>query len=191
MDTIILEGDECYCERPGILGELREAHLRGPDSVTGNQSEAVTEMFANAHAFLNQLGWNTPVLGLDNQQTIAEFTRLLGDGWLSTGLLQMMVEELSTHTKIDAKIAANTIIAGPHFAQTLVSALDRDLPYARNTTQLLSCYEPNLKSLKKEKLYFPTHINENHWIAMHVDFVKHEYSYGEPSSVLSVLSEIL
>lgn len=157
--------------------------LVGPDTVIAAQSEAVTEVFLNAYAFLDQLGWDTPVLGLDNQQTTVEFTRLLGNGWLSTSLLQMMVEELSSRARTHTGIAANTVIAGPHFAQALESASNRELPYTRKTTPLLSHYEKDIKSLKKEKLYFPAHVNENHWITVHVDFSKHEYSYGKPSSV--------
>ncbi|KAF7972493.1 hypothetical protein HWV62_17856 [Athelia sp. TMB] len=128
----------------------------GPETVTAAQSEAVTEVFANAHAFLDQLGWNTP-----------EFTKLLGDGWLNTGLMQMMIAELSARAKLNAKISANTIIAGPHFADAMISASARELPYGRKTTSLLSRYEKDIKDSKKEKLYFPAHVNENHWITVH------------------------
>lgn len=103
---------------------------------------------------------------------------------MSTGLLQMMMEELSTRAKIDTNVTTNTIIAGPHFAEALVSASDRNLCYARKTTPLLSRYEQDIKSANKEKLYFPAHVNDNHWIAVQVDFAKQEYSYGKPSHAL-------
>ncbi|KAF7970334.1 hypothetical protein HWV62_24362 [Athelia sp. TMB] len=142
-------------------------------------SAAVTEAFANASACLEQLGWNTPMLGLDNLQTTRELTRVIGDGWICTGIIQMMAEHLSARAKADPKVPASTVIAGPHFAVALLSALDRELPYTRKQTPLLARYEHDIKSSGRKKLYFPAHVNGCHWITVCIDFANHEYSYGD------------
>ncbi|KAF7967018.1 hypothetical protein HWV62_36215, partial [Athelia sp. TMB] len=148
-------------------------------SDTTSQSEAVSEAFADVAAFLPGLGWNTPVHGLDNQQTTLEFTKLLGDDWLSTALLQMMIDHLSARVKADPKLASSIIIAGPSLAEAMESADVRGLEYSRKSTPLLSRYEHHIKSKNLNHLYFPAHVNGNHWIAVHVDFEQREFCYGD------------
>jgi len=103
----------------------------------------------------------------------------LGTEWISSGLLQMMVDNISTHVRADPKTASTTIIGGPGFAQALESAAFDKKAYTRTTTPLLCCYEKHITEAKIEHLYFPAHVNSNHWIAVHVDFKQHKFSYGE------------
>jgi len=58
------------------------------------QNEDMTQVFNDAHAFLPRLGWDTPVSALDTRLNMMEFTRLLGSEWISTSLVQMMVDNL-------------------------------------------------------------------------------------------------
>ncbi|KAF7972553.1 hypothetical protein HWV62_17764 [Athelia sp. TMB] len=148
-------------------------------SNTPRQSEAASQAFANASAFLPGLGWRAAVQGLDNQQTTLEFTKLLGEDWLSSGLIQMMIDHLSARVNADPTLAASTIIGGPSLAQSMVAADVQKLAYSRKSTALLSRYEEHIKSSKTNHLYFPANVNGNHWIAVHVDFEKREFSYGD------------
>ena len=143
------------------------------------QSDDRTQAFENARAFLPGLGWDTPVSALDSRLSTTELAKLLGTEWISSSLLQMMVDNISTRVRADPKTASTTIIGGPGFAQALESAAFDKKAYTRTTTPLLCCYEKHITEAKIEHLYFPAHVNSNHWIAVHVDFKQHKFSYGE------------
>lgn len=146
---------------------------------TEKQSETASDVFANASAMLPGLGWRTLVHRSDNQQTTLEFSKLIGNEWLSSGLLQMMIDNLTSRVKSHLSLMSSTIIAGPSFAQTIESAAIRELQYGKRTTPLLSRYEEHIKNNNTDHLYFPANINENHWIAVHINFKKREFSYGK------------
>ncbi|KAL1661458.1 hypothetical protein GGF50DRAFT_61078 [Schizophyllum commune] len=46
----------------------------------------------------------------------------------------------------------------------------------------LGLYEKLVQKRKLRLLLFPTHVNNNHWIAVYIDFVKHEVGYGDSLS---------
>ncbi|KAI5884956.1 uncharacterized protein SCHCODRAFT_01176952 [Schizophyllum commune H4-8] len=46
----------------------------------------------------------------------------------------------------------------------------------------LGLYEKLAQTKKLRLLLFPTHVNDNHWIAVYIDFVKHEVGYGDSLS---------
>ena len=143
------------------------------------QNEDMTQVFDDARAFLPGLGWDTPVSALDTRLSTMEFTKLLGSEWISTSLVQMMVDNLCTRVRADPQVASSTIIGGPGFAQTLDHAfLDKKI-YSRTTTPLLCRYEQHIKDTNMEHFYFPAHVNTNHWITVYTNFKKQEFSYGE------------
>lgn len=143
------------------------------------QNEDTTRVFNDAHAILPRLGWDTPVSALDTRLSTMEFTRLLGSDWISTSLVQMMVDNLCMRVRTDPRVASSTIIGGPGFAQTLDHAFLDKMIYSRTTTPLLCCYERHIKDTNMDHLYFPAHVNTNHWITVYINFKKQEFSYGE------------
>jgi hypothetical protein len=126
------------------------------------------------------------VSALDTRLTTLEFAKLLGTEWLSESLVQMMVDSLSARARTDPHTVSSTIIGGPGFAQAIDNAALENKTYSRTTTPLLCRYEQHIKDSGSEHLYFPAHVNENHWIAVHVDYKRREFSYGECYSNLYI-----
>jgi hypothetical protein len=143
------------------------------------QNKDTTQVFDDARAFLPGLGWNSPISALDTRLSTMEFTRLLGSHWISTSLVQMMVDNLCTRVRADPQVVSSTMIGGPWFAQTLDHALLDKKTFSRTTTPLLCRYEQHIKDNNMEHFYFPVHVNTNHWITVYINFKKREYSYGE------------
>jgi hypothetical protein len=148
-----------------------------PDPLVHNLD--MTRAFESARAFLPGLGWDTPVSALDQRLTTFEFTTLLGTEWLSGSLVQMMVDHLTTRVRADSQLASSTIIGGSGLAEALDRAAMKKISYTRMTTPLLCRYEQHIKDTNIEHLYFPAHVNANHWITVYVNFRKGEFSYGE------------
>jgi hypothetical protein len=151
-----------------------------PDSRLHNGD--MTQAFESARAFLPGLGWDTPVSALDQRLTTFEFTNLLGTEWLSTSLVQMMVDHLTARVRADPSLACSTIIGGPGLAEAIDHAALSKQSYTRMTTPLLCRYEQHIKDTNIEHLYFPAHVNTNHWVTVYINFHKREFSYGESNS---------
>ena len=146
----------------------------------------MTWAFNNACTLLPGLRWNTPVSALDTGLTMLKFTKLLGTEWLSGSLVQMMVDSLSARACTDPHSMSSTIIGGPGFVQEINNAALENKLYLWATTPLLCHYEQHIKDSGSGHLYFPAHVNENHWIAVHVNYKKCEFSYGECHSNLYI-----
>ncbi|KAJ6582431.1 hypothetical protein B0H10DRAFT_2198477, partial [Mycena sp. CBHHK59/15] len=81
---------------------------------------------------------------------------ILSHAWLSDDHIDMMMADLSARVEADPELAAK----------------DRanKKTYKREDTHLLARYEEHIKRTGVAQLYFPLHINNNHWIAGLVDF---------------------
>jgi hypothetical protein len=149
------------------------------------RSEETECAFEDARAFLPGLGWNTPVSSSQGLTTLT-FASLLGTDWIGGSTVQLMVDQLSERLRTSDQVSS-TLIAGPEFARALVTAMDNGSSYSKSSTPLLSRYEAHQKNKGVENLYFPANVNANHWIAVHINFKRREYSYGE---ILRVIIQV-
>jgi hypothetical protein len=150
----------------------------------------MTRAFEGARAFLPGLGWNAPVSALDRRLTTFEFTNLLGTEWMSGSLMQMMVDHITMRVRADPQLMSSTIVGGPGLAEAINNAVLNKKSYTRMMTPLLCRYEQHIKDTNIEHLYFPAHVNTNHWITVYVNFHKRLFLYGELNSTCMFLRSL-
>ncbi|KAF7424768.1 hypothetical protein PC9H_010079 [Pleurotus ostreatus] len=96
--------------------------------------------------------------------------------WFSTDHMDMAAEELALRIAQPSK----TLVAPVAFANDLISAIEFKKSYSKQHTPLLCRYEREIDKKKLDKLYFPLHVNGNHWIAGFIDFKTRTFGYGSP-----------
>jgi hypothetical protein len=146
-------------------------------SPEARQSEDTEHILEDVRTFFPSLGWNTCISNADGLTSLA-FASLLGTDWIGDRTVQLMVNQLSERLRTSNQ-AASTLIAGPEFAQAIITVAAVGSTYSKSLTPLLSRYEAHQKNKGLDNLYFPANINSNHWITVHVSFKEREYSYGE------------
>ncbi|KAJ6459147.1 hypothetical protein C8R47DRAFT_1028273 [Mycena vitilis] len=150
--------DQKMWQRSGhwLTTELGKAGLESSDR----------EALMTANSLLGTLGWDTRIQG---EWTMASLAIILTDAWLSDDHINMMMIDLSARVAADPELAAKLLIAPLAFSEAIKTGAAK-AKYTREETPLLSKYEDHIKRKCLEQLYFPVHINENHWIAGLVDF---------------------
>jgi hypothetical protein len=140
-----------------------------------------SDSIQNAKNLLESLQWNERMDYCNTMASTSQLSYFLGTFWLSDDHINMMVEEilLEMHTTRpeDAKY---TQVASLFFAQELWSVEDKlALPISgRRKTQLYK-YELRVKEDGLQKLYFPIHVDENHWIVGMINFKKKSIAFGK------------
>jgi hypothetical protein len=96
--------------------------------------------------------------------------------WLSDEHISMMVEELIKDIKTTKKF--NFQLTKVYFSVKIHNInLKLALPSSAKKT-LIGRIEEDVKNNKIKKLYFPLHVNGNHWIAGEIDFKQKAISFG-------------
>lgn len=105
--------------------------------------------------------------------TTYHLTRFLGTRWLSDDNINMMVEELQDELggRLDISVADLNFTAALQDIKAKFA-----LPLEKRKKTLLGQYELRIKSGTLQKLYFPLYVNENHWVAVEIDFT---FSFGK------------
>lgn len=129
-----------------------------------------------AREILASLGWNVHLTYLQRTVTSAHLATLLGTMWLNDDHIDMMMEELSKEVASDPVLAKKVIIAKLFFAQKVLNSSGK---YTRKDAPLLCRYEKHIKDNDTEELYFPMHVNTNHWIAGCIHFKSRTISFGK------------
>ncbi|KAJ6556704.1 hypothetical protein B0H10DRAFT_2201541 [Mycena sp. CBHHK59/15] len=135
--------------RDWITSELSKPNLGSVDE----------EALMTASSLLDTLGgWTTFNLAL-----------ILSHAWLSDDHIDMMMADLSARVEADPELAAKVLITPLAFSNAVKDRANKKT-YKREDTPLLARYEEHIKRTGVAQLYFPLHINNNHWIAGLVDF---------------------
>ncbi|KAJ7143457.1 hypothetical protein C8R46DRAFT_1316074, partial [Mycena filopes] len=133
-----------------------------------NLDDADLDGLTSARSLLDTLGWDTKING---GWTTFNLALILSNAWLSDDHIDMMMADLSARVASDPKLADTLLIAPLAFANAIASGATKK-SYTREQTPLLARYEDHIKTKRLTELLFPVHINDNHWIAGHVDFEK-------------------
>lgn len=88
------------------------------------------------------------------------------------------MEEYSQEAESNAEVKARIIIA-PLALAGEIRKNGKTGTYGKKEVPLLRRYEKHIKEKGIEKLVFPVHVNDNHWIAAFVDFKAGKIGYGE------------
>ena len=123
------------------------------------------------------VGWNMKMKHCSGMTTTYHLTRFLGTLWLSDEHISMMVEELVCD--LDAGKSSGVHLAGFAFTVEIDNIkLKLALPSSARKKTNISKYEDLVKNGSLHQLYFPLHINANHWIAGQIDFTRKTISFG-------------
>ncbi|KAJ6632173.1 hypothetical protein B0H10DRAFT_2206574 [Mycena sp. CBHHK59/15] len=128
-----------------------------------------------ALALLEVLGWNTKI---GKSWTNFNLASILSWRWLSDDHIDMMMADLATRAAADPDLAGTVVIVPLHFSRAIIEGAKKR-SYKKKDAPLLARYEEHIKSTKPAKLYFPLHVNGNHWIAGVVDFKKELIGTGD------------
>lgn len=110
------------------------------------------------------------------------FAKLLSDGFLAERHIDAFVTHLNVETRRTKPNGPRILVAGLPFANAL------SVHYDATESKIGSCaiFLQYAAVFKQKNAYnvllFPAHVGgaeDGHWVVFKVDFVKHEYSYGE------------
>jgi Ulp1 protease family, C-terminal catalytic domain len=103
--------------------------------------------------------------------------------WLNDDHIDMMMEELSKEVASNPSLTEKVIIAKLSFSWQVLNVNSK---YTQKNAPLLCHYRKHIKDNDTEELYFPIHVNTNHWIADHIHFKNQTISFGKFSSICCV-----
>lgn len=132
---------------------------------------------------LSMMGWNAPLTYCHGQVTTLTLSMLLSTVWLSDDHIDMMMEELAAQIAADPKLAAECVVAPLGFS-SVIKAANFKKRYTKRDTPLLCCYADHVKENNLWWLYFPIHINDNHWVVGFINFKDVTFGYGKYWSAL-------
>lgn len=142
------------------------------------QTQETVKLINETLIKLNTIAWNTELASTSVIASTLSLTTLLGNEWLDDDHINLMMEVLSKRVEEDKKLAKKVIIAPLTLANELHN--NRHGTYLKKAGAPVLCrYEKHIKENKIDLLYFPVHVNNNHWIAAYVDFAKGRIGYGE------------
>lgn len=88
------------------------------------------------------------------------------------------MHDLAMRVRLDPVLSKTTVVA-PLSLQHEIERAFRSEDYSKNAGPLLYRYGETVKQGGRERLYFPTHINGNHWVPMGINFKSQTLRYGE------------
>lgn len=162
---------------PAINGQaVWDCGMTWLDRVKRRDTE-LSAVIAEAQGLISALSWNGPVGGFSNgaERTIS-FTDFLSTRWISCDLLNMMMDVLSRRVLQSSTHRDTTLIGSLVLANTLQST------YTRRETSLgrvLGHYTSMIKNNNYHRLYFPAHVDGNHWVGIAVDFRARKIYLGD------------
>ncbi|KAJ7039794.1 hypothetical protein C8F04DRAFT_949367, partial [Mycena alexandri] len=118
------------------------------------------------------LGWNTVIWG---RWTHLHLATLLSWQWLTDDHIDMMMTDLSARVAADPELSKTVLVAPLAFSNALKAATK----YGKADAPLLARYEAHIKKHGFKRLYFPDHLNKNHWIAGRIDFERELLGTGD------------
>lgn len=140
----------------------------------GMEINAVEELMTRAP-------WGTtiwPIVESDSPLTL--LTDLLSTAWLRERHFDLFAKYFTTHTKENA---SEWWIGGTYLSILLKGFYDRRDRPARDSNDLAD-FRKNFIEKEYKHLIFPGNLNNNHWIAVHVDVTKRIFHYGNLFLVL-------
>ncbi|KAJ7673253.1 hypothetical protein DFH06DRAFT_1292967 [Mycena polygramma] len=120
---------------------------------------------------LDQVEWDSTHPGAPDGQ--ADWTRLIDNEWLSGGNIDSMIHHVQTRLSENPVLESSTMVAPLSFQKSITK-------FATEGTQkvFLRRFVDAIKS-GKTTLYFPLHVDNNHWIAFKIDFARKTFCYGD------------
>ncbi|KAJ7165736.1 hypothetical protein C8R46DRAFT_1219524 [Mycena filopes] len=152
------------------IQELHQAQEKWDTSVAW-----VRDDLGHDTAIFSTVSWNATHSGAPDGQL--DWTRLVDDEWLSDSIIHAMMADLQSRVADSPELAAAVTVAPLSFQRAIVAAATHENP-SEYSVKLLEEYKRSVDE-GKSKIYFPLHVNGNHWIAFMIDFVKRVFGFGD------------
>lgn len=149
-----------------VAQEWLDLHSRGKAHV-----DAAGRVLSSMHA----LSWGAEITALNSNTPVRTLLRLLSDEWLDDEIINMSMRLLSTRCRSDEQKRTSIIIAPLSFWSLIQSSDGR----GSFGNALLRRYKHLIQEGGRTRLYFPSHINNNHWVPFEIDFTRRTVAYGK------------
>lgn len=127
---------------------------------------------------MSDLDWSSDITSLGAFCPKQNLARLLSDNWIDDELMNMATNELAARVHLDPVRSKTTLVA-PLSLQHGIENAHRTGDYTRSGGVALHRYSEIFKAGMREELYFATHVNNNHWVPMHINFNTRRLRYGQ------------
>ena len=130
-----------------------------------------------AREMMSCLTWGLDVTMLGARCPKQNLAVLLSDNWIDGETIDMMMFDLASHVRLDPELRKTTVVAALNLQMHICRAYDTG-DYSKESVPLLCRYTKLFKEKKRSRLYFPAHINGNHWVPFMIDFKKETVRHG-------------
>ena len=125
---------------------------------------------------MSYLSWGPDITVLGARWPKENLAVLLSDNWIDSETINMMFN-LAACVHLDLELRKTTMVATLNLQMDLHQAYDKG-DYSKEAVPLLYWYTKLFKEKKHDHLYFPTHLNGNHWVPFLTDFKKKTIWHG-------------
>ncbi|TFY61180.1 hypothetical protein EVJ58_g4673 [Rhodofomes roseus] len=160
----------------------KQAQWRRSEEWLGRWGERVNiKATDEARDALQTLGWNSDYRALDAASSVAVLALLVSDEWLNDDIIDMFMSYFGRQARLDSSLRRSVVVAPLAFSHAIASAAAENTNgsrYGELARPLLKHYKALLSEHGRSDLYFPVNVDQQHWVALHVDFNKKTISYG-------------
>ena len=130
-----------------------------------------------AREMMTCLTWGLDVTALGARCPKENLAVLLSDKWIDNETIDMMMFNLAARVRLDSELRKTSVVATLSLQMHISRAYNTG-DYSKESVPLLSRYTKLFKEKKCSHLYFPAHINKNHWVPFLIDFKKEIIQHG-------------
>jgi hypothetical protein len=158
-------------EKRAVWQAVDEWHARW-----GKDGEELEEA-DRARELMSCLLWGQDITALGARCPKENLAVLLSDNWIDGETIDMMMFDLVACVCLDPELRKTTVVSALNLQMDLRRAYDKG-DYSKESVPLLYQYTKLFKEKKCDCLYFPIHINGNHWVPFLTDFKKQTVQHG-------------
>ncbi|KAL0949786.1 hypothetical protein HGRIS_009824 [Hohenbuehelia grisea] len=148
--------------------------------VKGVQEEWRRGIIGRVKDHLRVISWDAYLQHIQGQISTRRLATFLGTAWLSDDEINLMMEDIAH--RITAEQRKDVLVAKLDFSNAITAYRKWKGTPSESAHRRLGRYEDEIKAKEPRWLYFPVHVNGNHWICVYVDFEKRTYGYGDSLS---------
>lgn len=169
--TIYREFDRAL-ETRSLWVQARAWMTRGRQALTCEASNDLAKQLMFAFP------WDANLSALGADASVTELFKMLGDVWLTDSHIDMLMQTLTDRLEHNAE-ASGIVIAPCAFQMYLQLAFAAHNNGSGRAFPVLERYRQWIESGKKAVMYFPGHVNGNHWVAWKISKGCATFGHGE------------
>lgn len=136
-----------------------------------------TEVCDSTREILGKMEWGASLRVFGGVSTVNTLATLLSDAWLDDKLIDMFMAHLLDWSK-RAKLPSACTVTTLEFSWSILSAYNNLTPTKRSQ-DILKYFSEKFQKNEITHLFFPAHVDDEHWVAFHLDLEKGLLEYGE------------